>query len=77
MTLILQICQAYLASLPLYRMVLPGEDVSSARALARGREYIVALLVHGMMVDLKDDKAEEAKGRGSTNRPEARNDDTR
>ncbi len=76
MTLILQICQAYLASLPLYRMVLPGEDVSSARALARGREYIVALIVHGMMVDLKDDEAEETKERGSTNRPQERNDDT-
>jgi len=44
--------------------VLPGEDVSSARALARGREYIVALLVHGMMVDLKDDEAEETKRKG-------------
>ncbi len=76
MTLILQLCQAYLASLPLYRMVLPGEEVSSAEAIARGREYLVALIVHGMMVDLKDDEAEETKERGSTNRPEARNDDT-
>jgi TetR/AcrR family transcriptional regulator len=76
MTLILQICQAYLASLPLYRMLLSGEDVSSARALARGREYLVALLVHGMTVDLKDDEAEETKERRSTNRPDARNDDT-
>jgi hypothetical protein len=57
-------------------MLLPGEDVSSASALARGREYIVALIVHGMLVDLKDDEAEETKERGSTNRLEARNDDT-
>ena len=74
MTLILQVCQAYLASLPLYRLLLPGEEVSSARALARGREYLVALLVHGMLVDPKDDEAEETKERGS--RPEARKDDT-
>ena len=72
MTLILQICQAYLASLPLYQLLLPGEDVSSERMLAHGRDYIVALLVQGMMVDPKEDESGEAR----VNRPKARNDDT-
>jgi TetR/AcrR family transcriptional regulator len=49
--MIMQICQAYLASLPLYQMILPGEDVSSAAALARAREYIVDFVIHGIMVD--------------------------
>jgi TetR/AcrR family transcriptional regulator len=44
-------CPYYLASIPLYQMVLPGEDFSSAAALARAREYIVDFLVAGMMVD--------------------------
>ena len=46
-----QLCWSYLASIPLYQMVLTGEDLSSAAALARAREYIVAFVVHGMMVD--------------------------
>ncbi len=51
LTMIMQICQAYLASLPLYQMILPGENVSSAAALARAREYIIDFVVHGIMVD--------------------------
>ena len=51
LTMIMQICQAYLASLPLYQMILPGEDVSSAAALAGAREYIIDFVVHGIMVD--------------------------
>jgi TetR/AcrR family transcriptional regulator len=46
-----QLCWSYLASIPLYQMFLAGEDLSSAPALARAREYIVAFVVHGMMVD--------------------------
>ena len=59
LTMVLQICQSYLAFRPLYQMLLPGEDVSSADALARAREYIVALLVHGMTVEQDGDKAGE------------------
>ena len=73
LTLVYQICQSYLAFLPLYQILLPGEDVSSARMLARGRDYIVALIVQGMMVDPKDGEAGEFR----VNRPEARNDDTK
>jgi len=49
LTLVFQICQSYLAFLPLYQLLLPGEDVSSAGALARGRDYLVALIVQGMV----------------------------
>jgi len=56
LTMIMQICQSYLASLPLYQMILPGEDFSSAAALARAREYIVDFVVHGIVVDLSEMK---------------------
>jgi TetR/AcrR family transcriptional regulator len=44
-----QVCWSYLASIPLYQMLLPGEDLSSTTALARVREYIVAFVIAGMM----------------------------
>src|SRR6266516_832147 len=56
LTMATQICQSYLAFLPLYQMFLPGEDLSSAAALARAREYIAAIVVAGMMVDLPETK---------------------
>ncbi len=56
MSMIWQICQSYLAYLPLYQMLLPGKDVSSAEALVRAREYIVAFVVAGMMVDPPETK---------------------
>jgi TetR/AcrR family transcriptional regulator len=46
-----QMCWSYLATIPLYQLVLPGEDLSSAVALARAREFIVGFVVSGMMVD--------------------------
>ncbi len=52
-----QLCWSYLTSLPLYQMILPGEDVSSAAALARAREHIVEVVVAGLMVDPKDEEA--------------------
>jgi TetR/AcrR family transcriptional regulator len=52
-----QMCWSYLSSIPLYQTVLTGEDLSSVAALARAREYIVGFVVHGMIVDPKDDKA--------------------
>lgn len=51
LTLVFQVCQSYLAFLPLYQVMLPGEEVSSERALSRAREHIVAFIVAGMMVD--------------------------
>jgi TetR/AcrR family transcriptional regulator len=55
LSMILQICQSYLTFIPLYQTVLlPGEDLFSAAALARAREYLVAFVVHGMMIDLPE-----------------------
>ena len=51
-----QLCWSYLASIPLYQMFFTGEDLSSAAALARAREYIIAFIVAGMMVDPPETK---------------------
>jgi TetR/AcrR family transcriptional regulator len=56
LTMVLQTCLSHLTYIPLYQMILPGEDLSSAEALARAREYIVEFVVHGMMTDPKDDE---------------------
>ena len=54
LSMILQICLSYLTFVPLYQMIRPpGEDLFSAAALARAREYIVDFVVHGMMIDLR------------------------
>ena len=50
-SLCFQICQSYLASLPLYRVLLPDEDLSSAVALTCARKYVVDLIVAGMIKD--------------------------
>src|SRR5438105_712572 len=52
-----QLCWSYLASIPLYQMFLTGEDLSAATAVARAREFIVAFVVAGIMVDLPETKA--------------------
>jgi TetR/AcrR family transcriptional regulator len=46
-----QMCWSYLSSIPLYQILLTEEDQSSTAALARAREYIVAFVVRGMVVD--------------------------
>jgi TetR/AcrR family transcriptional regulator len=56
LTMFLQICQTYLAFLPLYQMFVTGEDLTSDAALARARKYIVDLLVAGMMKDIPEAK---------------------
>ncbi len=57
LSMVLQICLSYLTFIPLYQMILlPDEDLFSAAALARAREYIVDLVVHGMMIDLPETK---------------------
>ena len=57
LTIAEQMCWSYLTSIPLYQMLLTGEDLSSTAALASARDYIVDFVVHGMMVDSKGDKA--------------------
>src|SRR5947199_1969264 len=54
LTIAEQMCWSYLTSIPLYQILLVDEDVSSAAALARAREYIVTFVVRGMMVDPMD-----------------------
>ncbi len=58
-TLVFQICQSYLAFLPLYQMIQPDKDFSSPAALARAREYITTFIVAGIMVDLPEAKPEK------------------
>jgi len=48
-TMLLQICQVYLVSLPLYQTLLPGSDLSSVSALAQAREYLADFVVAGIM----------------------------
>jgi len=50
LTLVLHVCQTYCASLPLYAMLLPGDDISSVEQLARAREFITDFVVSGLMV---------------------------
>ena len=60
LTMVLQICLSYLTFIPLYQMVPVAlhleDDLSSAAAITRAREYIVAFVVHGMMIDLPETK---------------------
>ncbi len=51
LTLVLNLCQSYCASLPLYRTILSGEDIASPTSLALAREYLSNLVVAGMMAD--------------------------
>jgi TetR/AcrR family transcriptional regulator len=44
----------YLAVIPLYRILLPGEELSSAAALERARDFVVEFVVHGMVADPAD-----------------------
>lgn len=56
LTMFLQICQSYLAYLPLYQIMFPDEDWSSAAVLAEARKYIVTLIVTGMIKDFPETK---------------------
>lgn len=53
------LCHAYLAYLPLYQRLLPGEDLSSASGLAQAREYLVDFVVAGLMSGLPEKKTEK------------------
>ena len=59
LTMMVPMCQAYLAYLPLYQRLLPGEDLSSASGLARAREYLVDFVVAGMMSGLPETRTEK------------------
>jgi TetR/AcrR family transcriptional regulator len=59
LTMMVPMCQAYLAYLPLYQRLLPGEDLSSASGLANAREYLVDFVVAGMMSGLPETRTEK------------------
>ncbi len=42
---------SYLAVVPLFRILLPDEDLSSTAALKRARDYMVEFVIHGMVAD--------------------------
>jgi TetR/AcrR family transcriptional regulator len=48
-TMLLQICQVYLVSLPLYQTLLPGSDLSETHALTQARESLADFVVAGIM----------------------------
>jgi TetR/AcrR family transcriptional regulator len=50
-SLVLQMCQTYLASLPVYQILLSGEDLSFKESLAHAKEYLTNFIVAGMMAD--------------------------
>ncbi|SRR5216683_2890233 len=54
LTLVMQICLSFFAWTPLYQMVMPDEDFSSAEALARTRTFIINFVVSGIMIDTAD-----------------------
>jgi TetR/AcrR family transcriptional regulator len=54
LTTLMQICLSYLAFLPLYQVLLPGKELSSAAALAGARKYIVDLVVAGTVKDVPE-----------------------
>ena len=45
------IIPSFLAALPLYRLLLPEEDVSSPAALAQAKEFIIDFVIRGLMRD--------------------------
>jgi TetR/AcrR family transcriptional regulator len=47
----LQLCLSYLAWLPMYQLLLPDQDHVSGVALAHARDYLVAFVVGGLIVD--------------------------
>ena len=50
-------CNLYFGFVPLLQALLPGEDFSSAAALARAQEFVVEFVVHGMVADSSETKA--------------------
>lgn len=58
-TMLLSLCQVYLAYLPLYQRLLPNENLASIGGIARMREYVVDFVVAGMMNDVSETQIEK------------------
>jgi TetR/AcrR family transcriptional regulator len=57
LSMMIQICLSYLSFIPLYALAPgQGEDLRSAAALTHAREYLVALIVNGMLIDPPETK---------------------
>ncbi len=54
LTIAEQMCWSYLSSIPLYQLLLVDEDLSSAAAIKRAREFLVSFIVLGMMITKED-----------------------
>lgn len=52
-SMIVQISQAYLASIPMYQRMLPEKDLTSSETLTAARDYLVDFIIAGMMIDPK------------------------
>lgn len=57
-TMALQVCLSHLSWIPMYQMMQPNEDFSSAEARTRLRAYVVNFIVAGIMVDPVDSHTE-------------------
>ncbi len=49
LSLVSQLGLSYIASMPLYQTLLPGENLDSRGSLARARKFLVETIVHGLM----------------------------
>lgn len=54
LTMALQVCLTYISWLPMYQMVQPETNFSSAEIQARGRAYVINFVVAGILVDPSD-----------------------
>ncbi len=48
LSMVSQICVSYLASVPVFQLLVPGEDLVSAKSLSQARKFVVEAVVHGM-----------------------------
>jgi TetR/AcrR family transcriptional regulator len=48
MAMVSQICVSYLGSLPLYQLLVSGEDLAAESSLEEARKYVVEAIVHGI-----------------------------
>jgi AcrR family transcriptional regulator len=44
------VCDIFLATLPLYKTLLPGSDFSSPAEVARGRQFVIEFVVNGLLL---------------------------
>ena len=49
MSMVSQMCVFYLASVPLYQLLVSGEDLSSERSLEQAKKFVVEAILHGIV----------------------------